>query len=83
MKVVRIWLYRKVERLQNEDCKPSKTNVLVAKDVEGIFKYFAVDGESVRETNRREADEWAAKTGQTVETWRGYPSFMHDQGYRF
>lgn len=82
MNIVRIWLYKTFEDLKYPDAKISETNQPVVKKVRGDFVYYEIDGESVRETTRRVADEWSKRTGRRVETWRGYPAFMHDQGYR-
>lgn len=81
--IVRIWLYKVTsEVLKDPDCKPSDTNKLVTKEVRGDFVYYDVAGTAPRETTRREADKWALETGEKVLTWQGYPSWMHDLGFR-
>lgn len=82
MRIVRIWLYKIIEDLKQPDCKPSDTNTVVTKDVVGRFEYYELDGENARVSSRAAADAWSFNTKETVETMRGYPTFMHDQGYR-
>lgn len=83
MNIVRIWLYKVTkEGLKFPDCKPSATNTLVTKGVRGDFKYYDTSGKAPRNSSRNEADKWALETGNKVETWRGFPSWMYDMGYR-
>jgi hypothetical protein len=82
MKIVRIWIYKITEELMQPDCKFSETNKYKQKVVRGDFEYYKIENETVERCNRRDADEWAKLTGQEVETRKGYPAFMHDQGYR-
>lgn len=82
-RVIKIWVYKKIERSEFEDCKPSKTNLPVIKDVRGDFEYYEVDGDtSAHKVTRRDADKYAERTGEKVELLLGYPAFMHDMGYR-
>lgn len=83
MKVIRVWLYRAYERLMTEDATPSKTNVPVVKEVYGEFKYFVVykDG-TIRPSSRKEARNWVKEFEQPIETFRDYPAFMKEQGYK-
>jgi hypothetical protein len=80
---VRVWCYRTVERLANEDCKISETNQPVVKEVIGEFRYYECDGEiSTRPCYRKEAQAWADKARKKIKTLYGYPAWMHDLGYR-
>lgn len=81
MKIVRIWLYKQFVR-PREITFPKGTNEEITTVVRGDFKYYAMEGNKVRESSRKEADKWASETGHKVETLRGYPAFMHDLGYR-
>lgn len=81
MKIVRIWLYKQYTRTR-EITFPAKTVEEETSVARGDFAYYEVDGDSVRASSRKEARAWSEKTGQKIETWRGYPAFMHDQGYR-
>lgn len=79
MQIVRIWIYRVLEEaLKFPEAKPSSTNIIVTKKVRGDFKYYAIDEGRVTESSRKQAET----IGQNVETWRGYPAWMHDLGYR-
>lgn len=80
-KIVRIWIYKKEENPPMLDIL-SKQYLPRIKSVRGDFEYFEIDGESARRSTRKEADAYADKVGEPVETLMGYPAFMHDQGYR-
>lgn len=82
MKIVRIWLYRVMDVYADTEVKPSKTNQTIKRVTRGEFKYYKLEGETVLDSTNQEAKDWASKTGQAIETWRGYPAFMHDMGYR-
>jgi len=82
MRIVMLWLYKKYEDTNHFDIL-SKTYMPQVSYVRGDFEYYEIDGESARRVTRREADAYAKSIGEErVETIMGYPSFMHDQGYR-
>ena len=78
-KIIRVWAYKAtdVKEHQADDCKHFVKDVL-----RGDFEYYETDGQTVRKAKRKDAAAFEAKTGEKVELVVGYPSFMHDLGYR-
>lgn len=84
MKIIRVWLYSTREGIKYPDAKPSATNKLETKSVDGEFRYYRIEDEkTVFLSTRREADDWASESGKAVETLMGFPHYMHDLGYRY
>lgn len=81
-RIVRLWLYRITEELEHPELKISKTNQHVTRVVRGDFEYYEFDGEKATRSSRKAAMKYIERTGLKIETIRGYPAFMHDQGYR-
>lgn len=82
MKIIRVWLYKATQEPVGGMDVLSKQFKLATRVVRGDFKYYKVDSNTVSDSCRREADDYAKRMGQPVELFLGYPDFMFDLGYR-